>query len=179
MRYEALFYRVVSAGIALLVAVGPASAQTVVKEGQPAPTDGILFDAAEASKIWSAISDGESCKVSLDLFTQKAAELESKVKDQAESLQHYKAAVKVYEEANKVLDDLTKRMAQQLERDARSMERAEKAAELALKAAERADKSLEKAEDRIQAANSRGFWATVISFAAGIFLGPVAGGLLR
>jgi hypothetical protein len=165
--------------VALLIAMPVHAGSLVIKRGEAAPADGLLLDEDAARAAADMARDGLACRMDNDTLHQLLATHQEKLDQLQKSADAYSKAVAIYEKNEAVRDRLEERLASQLARDERVMGQMERAVDTALKAADRADRALEKAEDRIQAANSRGFWATAISFVAGIFLGPIAGGLLR
>jgi hypothetical protein len=165
--------------IALLIAVPAHAGSVVVRTGEVAPFEGLLLDGAAAQAAADLAREGQACKMDNETLKNLLTVHQEKLGELQKSADAYAKAVGIYEQNERVRDKLEERMAAQLARDERVMGQMERAVSTAVMAAERANTALEKAEDRIQSANTRSFWGTVISFVAGIFIGPAAAAFIR
>lgn len=143
------------AASALALAPAVAAAETYeIKAGQPAPVDGVLFDAEAAVQAARDLSDYRLLQGQEETRKAQVAALEAQVRALSEAIAlKEKQAALLQQEI-----DLHARMEARLEATLATMQ---KAVETAAAAAEKSTAALEKVQDKVDRANSRTFWGTI------------------
>ena len=151
--------------VSLLALPLTARAETFeLKKGDPAPSDGVLFDADAASEFVWEHRDRETLKSELETEKAIVAAKDSQIAAQQQiiELKDQQIALKQQE------IDMHVRVEEHMEQ---ALLMSEKAANVAINAAEKSNAALEKMTDKLEAANKRGFWGTILGALGAFFIG--------
>ncbi len=172
MRFKTSVLRTVVSFSLSLALCAAASAETFeVKQGEPAPVDGVLFDTDAAKQAAQDIPAVKNLRAQTETLKAEVAQLQAQVQAQKDELAADREALKKAEEKARITDESAERLAKAVEMNERSMALAERAGTLAIKAAEQSNAALEKMQSKLDAANARGFWGTLAALVLGLFGG--------
>ncbi len=140
----------------------------VLKQGEPAPYDGVIFDREAARQVVEDLRDKQSFQSKNETLQSEAATLQQQVDGLTSAAADKDRALELAEQREKLRDEIETKMKNALEMGERANALAAQAAEVSIKAAQASTAALEKMQGKLDRANSRTFWGTIGGFLAAL-----------